>query len=67
MKYLLDTCLLSELVKAAPEPAVVEWIGQRKATDLFVSALTMGELHRGVAKLAASGSVRISVCEAVKC
>ncbi|MDO9089512.1 MAG: type II toxin-antitoxin system VapC family toxin [Burkholderiaceae bacterium] len=54
MKYLLDTCLLSELVKAAPEPSVTEWVGQRKATDLFVSAVTIGELHRGVAKMAVS-------------
>lgn len=54
MRYLLDTCLLSELVKTAPEPSVTDWVAQRKASDLFVSALTMGELHRGVAKLAVS-------------
>ena len=54
MRYLLDTCLLSELVKPAPEPSVTDWVAQRKASDLFVSALTMGELHRGVAKLAVS-------------
>lgn len=54
MKYLLDTCLLSELVKPAPEPSVMDWMGQRKETNLFVSALTIGELHRGVAKLARS-------------
>lgn len=54
MKYLLDTCLLSELVKTAPEPSVTDWVGQRKPTDLFVSALTIGELHRGVAKMAVS-------------
>ena len=50
MKYLLDTCLLSEMVKPAPEPAVIEWMSQRKAPELFASALTLGELHRGAAK-----------------
>jgi predicted nucleic acid-binding protein len=54
MKYLLDTCLLSELVKTVPEPSVTDWVGQRKAPDLFVSALTIAELHRGVTKLAVS-------------
>ena len=54
MRYLLDTCLLSELVKTTPEPSVTDWVGQHKAADLFVSALTIGELYRGVAKLAVS-------------
>ena len=54
MRYLLDTCLLSELVKTTPELSVTDWVGQRKPMDLFVSALTMGELHRGVAKLGVS-------------
>jgi predicted nucleic acid-binding protein len=54
VKYLLDTCLLSELVKTSPEPSVTDWVGQRKAADMFVSALTIAELHRGVAKLAVS-------------
>ena len=54
MRYLLDTCLLSELVKPNPEPSVTEWMSQRKASELFASALTLGELHRGVAKKALS-------------
>ncbi len=54
MRFLLDTCLLSELVKPEPEPSVMEWMSQRKAPELFASALTMGELHRGVAKKALS-------------
>ena len=54
MKYLLDTCLLSELVKTSPEPAVLGWMAERKESELFVSAITIAELHRGVAKLPAS-------------
>ena len=54
MKYLLDTCVLSELVKPAPEPAVLQWMGVRQEQALFLSAMTLAELHRGVAKLPGS-------------
>lgn len=51
MKYLLDTCVLSELVKAAPEPAVLDWVAVCEEPNLFVAALSLAELHRGVARL----------------
>lgn len=51
MKYLLDTCLLSEMVRPNPEPAVLAWMRERRSHDLFVSAMTVGELCRGVARL----------------
>lgn len=54
MRYLLDTCFLSELVKPAPDPGVTNWLANRLAAELYVSALTIGELHRGVAKMAES-------------
>lgn len=54
MKYLLDTCVLSELVKPAPNSAVLAWVDSRTENELFVAAMTLGELRRGVAKLSAS-------------
>nr|VFK43991.1 MAG: hypothetical protein BECKTC1821D_GA0114238_101939 [Candidatus Kentron sp. TC] len=51
MKYLLDTCLLSEFVKSAPNHGVLAWTDSRAEEDLFVAAMTLAELHRGVAKL----------------
>ncbi len=54
MNDLLDTCVLSELVKPQPEPAVLAWMGTRIESTLFVSAMTLAELHRGVCKLPAS-------------
>lgn len=54
MKYLLDTCVLSEFVKPKPEPKVLAWINARAETDLYVAAMSMAELQRGVARLAAS-------------
>lgn len=54
MKYLLDTCVLSELVKPRPEPRVLDWINRREETELHIAAMTLAELQRGVARLPAS-------------
>ena len=53
MRYLLDTCVLSELVKPKPEAAVVGWVEGQDEHRLFLSVITLGELHKGVAKLPA--------------
>ncbi|OHC67692.1 MAG: twitching motility protein PilT [Rhodocyclales bacterium RIFCSPLOWO2_02_FULL_63_24] len=54
MKYLLDTCVLSEFVKTAPEAKVLAWINARAENDLYVAAMSLAELRRGVARLPAS-------------
>ena len=54
MNYLLDTCLISELVKKAPESRVLAWLDRQDETSLYLSVLTFGELHKGVGKLPAS-------------
>lgn len=54
MKYLLDTCVLSEFVKPAPHGAVLAWVDSRAENDLFVAAMTLAELRRGVARLPVS-------------
>ena len=51
MKYLLDTCVLSELVKPIPHLAVVEWLTAVSSDSLFISVITIGELRKGVVKL----------------
>jgi toxin FitB len=55
---LIDTCVISELVRPQPHAAVVEWISGVEEAGLFLSALTLGELHKGVAKLADSQRAR---------
>lgn len=55
MKYLLDTCVLSELIKKKPDQRVVEWISGIEESKLFVSVLTIGEIHKGIEKLPRSG------------
>ncbi len=54
MKYLLDTCVLSEFVKPKPEPRVLAWVNSRAETDLYIAAMSLAELLRGVACLPAS-------------
>jgi len=54
VRYLLDTCVLSELVKPKPDGKVVSWVDEHDEHDLFLSVVTIGELHKGVAKLAVS-------------
>jgi len=51
VKYLLDTCLISELVKREPNPAVVAWLDKQDEQKLFLSVLNLGELQKGISKL----------------
>ena len=51
MNYLLDTCVLSELIKKAPSQKVVKWVSKTEETNLFISVLTIGEIHKGIEKL----------------
>jgi predicted nucleic acid-binding protein len=52
--YLLDTCVLSEFTRRQPNPRVSEWIDSVAEDSLFLSAITIGEIQRGVARLAES-------------
>ncbi len=45
---ILDTNVLSELVKPSPDPNVVHWIGQKPVASLFTSTITQAEILYGV-------------------
>ncbi len=45
---LLDTNILSELMRPAPSPAVMSWLAAQPAASLFISAVTEAELRYGV-------------------
>jgi len=47
VRWLLDTCVISELARKQQNFAVVRWIEEQTKSDLFLSVLTMGELHKG--------------------
>src|SRR5258706_1299864 len=54
MSWLLDTCVLSEVIRPRPKASVVKWMQERDEEELFVSVITVGELEKGIAKLADS-------------
>lgn len=51
MNYLLDTCVLSEFTRHSPSEKVVRWVDSIDEEKLFLSAITIGEIQRGIARL----------------
>ena len=52
--FLLDTNIISELVKPRPNPSVTAWIAGTDESLLYLSVLTLGEIRRGIAVLSQS-------------
>jgi toxin FitB len=48
IRYLLDTNVVSELRKTKPHGAVIAWIKTLRPEQIFLSAVTIGELQAGV-------------------
>ncbi len=49
--FLLDTNVVSELMRNAPNPKVLSWMDEQPTQDLFVTAITEAEIRTGVAIL----------------
>ena len=47
MKYLLDTCVISETRKRQPSQLLLKWLEGVRQADLYVSVITIGELRSG--------------------
>lgn len=50
MKYLLDTCVISELIRPQPDQNVVSWMQEQNENDLYLRVLTFGEIEKGIKK-----------------
>ena len=50
--YLLDTCVISELIRAEPASKVMDWIDGQEEENLYLSVNTLGEIEKGISKLA---------------
>jgi predicted nucleic acid-binding protein len=48
MRYLLDKNIISNVTKPAPPEALVAWMADQIDQDLYISALTVAEIRRGV-------------------
>jgi predicted nucleic acid-binding protein len=48
MRYLLDTNIVSELVKPVPSQSLIAWMAEQADEDLFIASLTVAEIWRGI-------------------
>ena len=53
MRYLLDTNIISNIAKAKPSESLLAWLSEQNDDDLYISALTLAEIRRGVLEKAA--------------
>jgi predicted nucleic acid-binding protein len=58
MRILLDTCVLSELRRPAPDPGVRRAVEEAAGEDLFLSVISIGEIAKGIALLRESQKKR---------
>ena len=49
--FLLDTNVISEVVRPRPDPLVLEWLEAADESLLYLSVLTLGEIRKGLALL----------------
>ncbi|MEX2694809.1 type II toxin-antitoxin system VapC family toxin [Rhizobium mongolense] len=47
-RYLLDTNIISNVIKPEPSGSLLAWMGAQKDEDLFISSLTVAEIRRGI-------------------
>jgi predicted nucleic acid-binding protein len=51
--FLIDTNVISDLMRATPAPSVLSWFSTQDPTTLYLSAVTEAELRTGIAILPA--------------
>jgi predicted nucleic acid-binding protein len=47
-RYLLDTNIISNIVKPRPSDALLAWMAAQRDEDLFIASLTLAEIRRGI-------------------
>ncbi len=63
MTYLVDTNVISEIRKRHPDPHVVAWWDAVTSAEVFISALTIGEIRLGIERLGRKDSVQADLLE----
>jgi predicted nucleic acid-binding protein len=62
-RFLLDTNVVSELRKPKPHGAVVAWLSRAGDDQLFLSAVTLGELQAGIERTRAQDAKKAQEIE----
>jgi predicted nucleic acid-binding protein len=47
-RYLLDTNIISNIVKPQPSDSLLTWMSTQRDEDLFIASLTVAEIRRGI-------------------
>ena len=47
-RYLLDTNIISNVVKPQPSESLLSWMSMQRDEDLFIASLTVAEIRRGI-------------------
>jgi predicted nucleic acid-binding protein len=50
-RYLLDTNIISDVVKPQPSGALIEWLGDQADEDLCIATWTLAEVRRGILQM----------------
>lgn len=48
MRFLLDTNIISNIIRPAPSEALIAWMAEQNDDDLFIASLTLAEIERGI-------------------
>ncbi|WP_395018427.1 type II toxin-antitoxin system VapC family toxin [Dongia sp.] len=48
MRFLLDTNIISNVTRPSPSAALLDWMADQADQNLYISALTVAEISRGV-------------------
>jgi predicted nucleic acid-binding protein len=48
LRYLFDTCIVSELIKTKKNPNILAWISRIAVADIYMSAITIAEIRKGI-------------------
>ena len=62
---LLDTNVISEVLRPVPEPSVLDWLGNQPRASLFTTTVTRGEILYGI-RLLSDGKRRRGLWDAAK-
>ena len=63
MSYLLDTNVVSEFRKRAPDTGASDWVGSVRSSELFLSVLVVGEIRQGIERLATRDPAQAAAIE----
>ena len=47
-RYLLDTNIISNVIKPEPSQGLLEWLKRREDNDIYIASLTVAEIQRGI-------------------